>query len=198
METSAQREALTVPAGRKAELPDHEDPSASGNLDKIREILFGAQARDHERRFAQLEQRLIQEAEQLRADLKRRFDTLEAYVKKEFDGLTDRLSQEHETRSGAVRNLTQDLLQLTAASEQKARHLEALAAQAQRELHDQFTARAADLATEIRASHQAVSNALHDAVRDLRAEKTDRLTLATILMEASQRLSDNRDRAESD
>ncbi len=64
------------------EVTHSDDLSASGNLDKIRDILFGAQAREHERRFAQLEQHLIREAADLRNDLKRRFETLEGYIKK--------------------------------------------------------------------------------------------------------------------
>lgn len=61
---------------------------ASGNLDKIRDSLFGTQACDRERRFAQLEQHLIREATDLRIDLKCRFDSLETGIKKEVDALT--------------------------------------------------------------------------------------------------------------
>jgi len=35
------------------------DQMAGGNLDKIRDILFGAQARDYERKFATLEKQLL-------------------------------------------------------------------------------------------------------------------------------------------
>ena len=67
---------------------------ASGNLDKIRDSLFGTQACTRERRFAQLEQHLIREATDLRTDLKCRFDPLEADIKKEVDALTASLLKE--------------------------------------------------------------------------------------------------------
>jgi len=195
MSSSMPGEAISSSTSHANEYADREDPTASGNLDKIREILFGAQARDHERRFAQLEQELRQEASDLRADLKRRFDILEGYIKQEVDNLSTKLTQEQELRGGAVRNLSQDLLQLTTALDHKTRHLEGQTVQAQRDLHQQFTARAAELATDIRTCQQDVSAALHQAVQELRAEKTGRRALAAILMEASKRLSEDSDHA---
>ena len=55
------------------------------SLDKVRDILFGSQSREYEKRFARLEERLIKEAADLRVDLKKRFDTLEIYIKKEIE-----------------------------------------------------------------------------------------------------------------
>jgi DNA anti-recombination protein RmuC len=167
-----------------------DDPTASGNLDKIRDILFGAQARDHERRFAQLEQHLLREATDLRTDLKRRFDTLETYIKKEVDALAGRLAQEQELRGGSVKNLAQELAQLAATLEHKARQLDQQRIQAQSQLQQQLTERASELATDIRTRHAEVTVALARAVEELRAEKTDRSSLAAILLEASKRLSE--------
>lgn len=183
-------EPLAVTDGTHQSFRD-DDPAASGNLDKIRDILFGAQARDHERRFAQLEQHLIREATDLRTDLKHRFDTLEAYIKKEIDALTARLTQEQELRGGSVQHLAQALGKLTDTLESKAHQLESQTTQAQAYVQQQLMERASELATDIRARHAEVTSALHRAVQDLRTEKTDRSSLAAILMEASKRLSDD-------
>ena len=166
-----------------------DDRSASGNLDKIRDILFGAQAREHDRRFAQLEQHLIREASDLRNDLKRRFESLELYIKKEVEALTSRLTKEQEVRGESVTNLTQDLTQLATTLEDKARLLDIQATQVQAHVLQQLTERTSELATDVRARHAEATSALNQAVHDLRAEKTDRATLAAILLEASQRLS---------
>lgn len=171
---------------RAASHPD--DPSASGNLDKIRDILFGAQAREQDRRFAQLEQHLIREATDLRTDLKRRFESLELYIKKEVEGLTNRLTKEQDVRGESVTKLTQDLTQLAAILEEKARQLEQQANHAQSHVLHQLTARTSELADDVRARHAETTAALEQAVRDLRGEKADRAALAAILMEASQRL----------
>lgn len=174
---------------RKGEFPPSDDPSASGHLDKIRDILFGAQAREHDRRFAQLEQHLLREATDLRHDLKRRFESLELYIKKEVESLTNRLSTEQDLRGESVTRLTQDLTQLAATLEEKARRLEQQASQAQSHVLQQLAERTNELADDVRTRHAETTSALEGAVRDLRAEKTDRTSLAAILMEAAQRLS---------
>ncbi|MGE0645809.1 MAG: hypothetical protein AB7P24_19290 [Nitrospira sp.] len=170
-------------------LPD--DPSASGNLDKIRDILFGAQAREQERRFAQLEQHLLREATDLRNDLKRRFESLEGYIKKEVDALADRLTNEQAARGASVTKLTDDLLRLTTALEDKSHQLEKQANHVQSHVLQQLTDRTNELAADVRARQAEAASALDRAIQDLRTEKTDRAALATILLEASQRLSNN-------
>ena len=186
----AREDPATAP-DRVGGLPHPDDRSASGNLDKIRDILFGAQAREHDRRFAQLEQHLIREASDLRNDLKRRFESLEVYIKKEVEALTSRQTKEQETRGESVTKLTQELTHLAATLERKASQLEQQAAQAQTHLLQQLTERTSELATDIQARHAEAASALNRAVHDLRAEKTDRAALAAILLEASQRLSSN-------
>ena len=176
---------------REGEVSHAEDPSASGNLDKIRDIIFGAQAREHDRRFAQLEQHLIREATDLRNDLKRRFESLELYIKKEVDALTNRLTQEQEVRGESVTKLAQELVQLATTLNNKAGELESQSAQSQTHLMQQLTERTTELANDVRARHAEATSALNQAVHDLRAEKADRSTLAAILMEAAKRLSND-------
>lgn len=183
------RRGQTESHSNNDEFPHPGDPSASGNLDKIRDILFGAQAREHDRRFAQLEQHLLREATDLRHDLKRRFESLELYIQKEVESLTNRLSKEQDVRGESVTRLTQDLTQLGATLEEKARRLEQQASQAQSHLLQQLTEQTGELAADVRARHAEATSAIERAVRDLRAEKTDRTALAAILLEASQRLA---------
>ena len=57
------------------------DSAAGGNLDKVRDLLFGGQMRDYDRRFARLEERLVKETTELRDDVKKRLGALEAYMK---------------------------------------------------------------------------------------------------------------------
>ncbi len=183
------RRGQTESHSNNDEFPHPGDPSASGNLDKIRDILFGAQAREHDRRFAQLEQHLLREASDLRHDLKRRFESLELYIQKEVESLTNRLSKEQDVRGESVTRLTQDLTQLGATLEEKARRLEQQASQAQSHLLQQLTEQTGELAADVQARHAEATSAIERAVRDLRAEKTDRTALAAILLEASQRLA---------
>src|SRR4051794_5479853 len=65
-----------------------------GNIDKIREIIFGGQMRDYSKRFATLETRVIKESVELREDTRKRFEVLEMFIKREFEALSERLQTE--------------------------------------------------------------------------------------------------------
>ena len=183
--------SLAESSAREGVVSQPDDPSASGNLDKIRDILFGAQSREQDRRFAQLEQHLLREATDLRNDLRRRFESLEMYIKKEVDTLANRLTNEETARVASDTKLTDELVALATTLEEKSHQLEKQASQAQSHVLQQLTERTNELATDVRARHAESASALDRAIRDLRAEKTDRAALATILLEASQRLSDH-------
>ena len=62
----------------------------AGNVDKIRDILFGSQMRDYEARFARLEETLVKETMEIRETNRRRFDQLETYIKREFETVQSR------------------------------------------------------------------------------------------------------------
>src|SRR5215468_6407077 len=79
--------------------PLAEETANIGNIDKIRDILFGSQMRDYDRRFTRLEEKLLKEAADAREDSRRRFDALENFIKQEIGALGDRLRAESQERS---------------------------------------------------------------------------------------------------
>ncbi len=166
-----------------------EDPAAGNNLDKIRDILFGAQVRDHERRFTKLEAQLLAEAAQLRHDLKERFAALEQYIRKEVDQVTGRLTAEEQGRTDAVGRLTAELQGLAGVLQQTATQLREQSDQAHRDLQNELHSQATSLTGNFTQQHAALSATLDDAVRQLSHQKTDRASLATLFQELSQRLS---------
>jgi DNA repair exonuclease SbcCD nuclease subunit len=162
---------------------------AGGNLDKIRDILFGAQSRDYERKFATLEERLLKESAELRNDLKRRFDSLEIYIKKEIEAVTDRVKAEQAERADSMKELAREVKDLSVTMDKKTGQLDDQAARAQRELRQQLLEQSKSLSEEIQTHHKDLSAALDQAVQQLRTEKTDRASLAALFMEASMRLN---------
>src|SRR5262245_23334945 len=52
----------------------------AGSLDKVREILFGAQAHEFEKRLARLDERISKELASFRDDTRKRLDSLEHYL----------------------------------------------------------------------------------------------------------------------
>jgi dGTP triphosphohydrolase len=178
------------PAAEEATMPQVAgDQMASGNLDKIRDILFGAQTRDYERKLATIEERLVKESADLRNDLKRRFDSLELYIKKEVEAVTERVKSEQAERADSLKELSCELKDLAKGIEKKTIQLEDQASKAQRDLRQQILDQSKNLSEEIHAHHKELSAAQDQAVQQLRTEKTDRASLAALFMEASMRLN---------
>ena len=81
----------------------------SGNVGRIRHILFGNQMRDYDARFQRLEERLAKEAADLRSDVQKRLEDFETFMRGEVESLTGRLRNEHNDRASAQEKLARDL-----------------------------------------------------------------------------------------
>jgi DNA repair exonuclease SbcCD ATPase subunit len=165
------------------------DLAGAGSLDKIRDILFGAQARDYEKRFVRLEERLTKESSDLREAVKRHFDSLENYIKQEFESLTERLRAEQNDRGEAVQGLSQDMKNSALSFEKRIGQLDDQLTRGQRELRQQILDQSKSLSEEIRQKHQEVSAALERDARDLREDKASRGALASLFTEMAMRLN---------
>lgn len=168
-----------------------EGSSEGNNLDKIRDILFGAQVRDHERRFTRLEAQLLSEAAQLRNDLRQRFDQLEQHIRKEVDTLTANLTNEQHTRSASIDQVTKELESLAQALRSSIATLQENSEQAHRKLHTDLQSEATALRDAVNRKHVELSADIETAVQRLSVQKTDRASLAVLFQELSQRLSDD-------
>lgn len=161
----------------------------SGNIDKIREILFGVQMRDYEKRFFRLEERLLKEATGLRADTKKRFEGLEAFVKSEFEALSNRLQAEQRTRDESVQSLARDLQAASQSLERKLVQFDEQTSQSQRDLRQQILDQSKNLSDEIRQKYEELQALLEREVAELGQAKTDRSSLASLFTEVALRLN---------
>ena len=72
MTISSEQESL------QAQAPDADGAAAAGNLDKVRDLIFGGRMRDYDRKFARLEDRLAKETADLRDEVRKRLAAREA------------------------------------------------------------------------------------------------------------------------
>jgi hypothetical protein len=166
--------------------------SAGGaNLDKVRDILFGNQIRDIERRFARLEERLVKETNDVKADVKSRLDALERYVRDETESLVGQIKAEHEDRVGANASLSRELKDTGAALERRLSSLDDQSSKRQRELRQQMLEQHQRLSDDLRQKVDEVLAALARETGELRSDKADRATLAALLTEMAMRLTND-------
>jgi hypothetical protein len=81
----------------------------SGEVERIRDILFGWQMRDYDVRFQSIDERLVRESAEARADVKQRLEALENVLKGEVESLKNRLNTEQSERGMAAEKLGRDL-----------------------------------------------------------------------------------------
>ena len=162
----------------------------AGNVDKIRDILFGSQMRDYESRFSRLEETLVKETMEIRESNKRRFDQLESYIRGEFEALQNRVKAERDERSDRDAQQSRDLKDLGDNLTRRLRDLDDRETDSERKLRNDLLQQARDLTDEIRARHEEMASLLDKRVAELRDGKTDRAALASMFNEVALRLSD--------
>ncbi len=161
-----------------------------GNVDKIRDILFGTQMRDYELRFSRLEEGLRKESSDLRETTRKRLDTLESYIKSELESLQSRLKSEKDERCDSHAQLSAELKSSSSAIAKKIGEAEEQNALAHRELRKDLLQQSKDLSEEIRAKADELSGLLDRRVQELRNDKADRALLASLFTEVAMRLTD--------
>ncbi|MEZ5100118.1 MAG: hypothetical protein R3C15_10045 [Thermoleophilia bacterium] len=152
----------------------------SENVGKIRDILFGAQMRDYEDRFARLEERLADELAALRSEQQDRLSATELALRSELDGLAARLGEEREERVDGLKRAAAELKETAKAIDRR------LAA-----LDQAGGATASDLGalrTEVGQRLDALDGRLAAEADALRTSMTDRAALAGLLEEVGARL----------
>jgi hypothetical protein len=163
--------------------------AGSGNVDKIRDILFGSQMRDYEKRFGRLEERMLKEVSNLKDELKKGFDSLETYVKKQLEILSDRQKMEQDDRTAAIQEVSRDLKETATGMEKKISNTEDQLNKRARDLHDQILMQSKTLSEEVQKKHDAITSALERETRELQNDKVDRSSLGELLMEMALRLT---------
>ena len=166
------------------------DTAGAGSIDKVRDILFGSQMREVERRFARLEERLVKETSDLKEDLRKRLDALEAYARKEDEALADQLRAERTDRVDAHTSLSSELKETAKAHDKRTSALDEQVAKGHRELRQQML----DQHQRLSRRHalkggRGARRRWHAKPSSSASDKTDRTALASLLTEMAMRLT---------
>ena len=173
-------------------MADSKKPAADGagdrNVDQIRDILFGGQMRDYERRFQELNQRLEAELARMREAQDKRLAQIDKRVDDQLEKIGKLLRQEIQDRNHSIDDLESRLQQAArTARGEVAASLDAQAhelAATDERLRDAVAD--AHKATHTRAGETEASLARLGA--ELRGEKVGREDLAALLTEFALRL----------
>jgi hypothetical protein len=160
----------------------------SGNVDRIRDILFGSQMRDYDGRFQRLEERVARESAEARADVQKRLEALENFLKGEVESLKNRLNAEQSERGMASEKLARDLGETGEALEVKIKYLDEHAAREIHDLRQQLLEQSKALSAEVKEKHEQMQAGLAHEAEQIRGAMTGREALAEMLSELALRL----------
>jgi hypothetical protein len=163
--------------------------AAADSIDQIRDIIFGSQMKEYERRFRRLEEHNRQCIADLHAEVCQRLDAIEAFARKEFEAHGESLKSEESRRAEAFQVLADQLGDaVRALSGSIAAQAEKQAGEAQ-DLRQALTDLSQSLSEEIRRKHVESSQRLDQGIRELEEAKVARTALSEMLLDLAARLS---------
>jgi hypothetical protein len=190
-----------------------EEGVGAGNIDKVRDILFGTQMRDYEKRFLRMEERINKEISNLREETRKRSDSMESYtkgevaslsdrlaveqnertesVKREVGLLSDRLKTEQNERIASIKDLSNEAKEADGILEKRLGQLDDQLNKISRELRQQLLDQFKELSEIIRLKYEDTMAALEKTALELRFDKADRTKLSELLMNMALHLSDD-------
>ena len=158
-------------------------------VDKIRDLLFGNQMQDYDRRFSKLEERFHLRFKEIETDTARNLSAFESNAKKQIDSLSNQLREEKDVRSDADKETERTLREQNQTLEKRLRSLSDQLNQLERDMADRLTQEAQALRDEIKRRNEDTQHTLEKMFAELGNVKTDRNLLAGLFVEIARCLN---------
>ena len=155
-------------------------------VDKIRDLLFGNQMQDYDRRFSKLEERFSQRFKDVESEAKRNLEAYESNSKKQVELLAAQLRNEKEARAEADKEIDRNLREQNQALEKQVRALSDQLSELDRDVADRISRSDQLLRDEIKQKVEGVQLLIEKMFSDLSNVKTDRNLLAGLFIEVAK------------
>jgi polyhydroxyalkanoate synthesis regulator phasin len=162
-----------------------------GNVDKIRDILFGGQMRDYDKRFKRLEDRVSQENMNFREEIFQRLKVLEERMDSEIDSLSEKSKLERQERQAALADLERELKGLKNELNNRITQFDEQISRDIKNLRQQTLSKFQEISLQIRQQNDSLTGLLNQEVAQLHDDKVNRSDLATFFHEMAVRLTKN-------
>jgi hypothetical protein len=165
-------------------------PSADApGVDKIRELLFGNQMQDYDRRFSLLEDRFLQKLRDQEGELARNLGSVESLIKKQMESIAGQVRQEQDLRAEADKELGRTLREQIQGLEKRLSQLSDQLAGVEREFRERLGEESHSLRDEMRRRNEDARSTIERMFSELSNVKTDRNLLAGLFVEIARCLN---------
>ena len=151
------------------------------NVDKIRDILFGNQMRDYDRKFNQLEERIANDLANLRKENALQIESLQTFLESEVEILGGKLAAEEKNRIHEMDNMDGLIIKNVKQIEQKISDLGTSLETQSRDINQKMLKQSQDFNSELASQIEQTRKRLDDYRQDLSKGKVDKSALAEML-----------------
>ena len=180
--------ANKVPLESASPLSPVSDAAPGSNIDQLRDIIFGGQMREYDKRFVRMEERLAKEIAEMREELRQRCATLERYARDELELVNTQLRSEQQSRGGEERRLGQAIAEMAKTTDERTAALSEQVSRQHRELRAQLLEQSQTLTDDAQRRAADLLATIEREANRLRDEKADRAGLSDLLVEVALRL----------
>ena len=159
------------------------------SLEKVRDILFGAQVKKSDAHLRALERRLADEAARLRRDMEERFAVLERAMKVEGERVDAQIRDEVAARRVSEAELRSVLEETRKSLDERVEAVDRRAQDSTQALDARLLAITSEMRDEYESRLEALGAKLEDATADLAEDKVSRSELASFFADLSRRLA---------
>jgi hypothetical protein len=158
------------------------------SLDQVRDILFGNQMRDQDRRFVTIEEKIAADFAAFREETRQNLGQLETFIKNELATLGSYLATEARQRQEATGTLRNELTTAAQALEKQLGEINTQHTTAEADVRRQLLEQSATARNELKTTQAELTTFVEKLTADLRNAKTDRTALAGLFTEMAARL----------
>jgi hypothetical protein len=176
-------------AAAQAALAGAPASSDAPGVDKIRELLFGNQMQDYDRRFSLMEERFQQKLRDMDAESTRNLAALESSMKKQLESIAGQVRQEQELRTEGDKELGWGLREQIQAIDKRLGQLSDQLATLEREFTERLGHETQTLRDDIRRRNDEMRATTERMFSELGNVKTDRNLLAGLFVEIARCLN---------
>ena len=163
--------------------------SESSGVDKMRELLFGNQMQDYDKRFSVLEDRFALRLRDIETESSRSLSNLESTMKKQLESVAGQFREEKDLRAEGDKELERNLREHTQALEKRLAQSSDQLARLEREFTDRLAQEVQGLRDEMRRRQDDTRTTVERMFSELSNVKTDRNLLAGLFVEIAKCLN---------
>jgi len=197
---SSLNEETAIATALESQATDNIAGANMGNIDKIRDILFGSNMRDYEKRFKRFEERLNKERANLREELLQRVKTIEDMVISETERLTEKAKVDRQERYEGQQDLIHEIKTLKSEINNRITQVDEQISKDIQQLRQQTHTKIQELNMQMRQQNESLTTLIKQEAQQLQEDKVNRHDLASFFTEFAVRLNKdfNMDHNESD